>query len=745
MLHMTFTDMQKKAFLWAVLGLFVFMMCTGRAYAFDLDQDQYLFSANSVAYDDDYAVIVAVGDVEIIGQEEVLRADTITFYEQENRIDAEGNVSITDKEGNVFYTDKISFADEGNNVFTDGILAMLTDKSRITGVSGRRIEGKRTVVKQATYSPCEVCKSDPTTPLPWQINARKVVHDEEAELVKYYNATMDVYGVPVMWVPYFSHPDPTVHQKSGFLRPEYGYKSNLGWLAGGSYYWAMDAYQDMTARLRWTGDQGPVGDLEYRRRFERGDFSIRGSVTESDRVKTDLEHEYTQEDRLRGHIESNLNYHIDNNWRTGFDIFKASDDQYARLYDYSSEKVFENRVFLEGFHDRNFTSAEMFYFQDVRLGDRRDQPSVLPYLRHNGYGEPGGVLGGRWHLDTSFLGLDRDDGQDVSRLSLLTDWQRQFISEYGLSTDILISNNADLYHTRDRLVAQTDPTRDDTSFAARLYPQFHMVNKYPLVKYMQDSQFLLEPTVSFSAGTRLDENDSAIPNEDSKDLLLGWSNLFSPNRFPGGDRLEDGLRTTYGLRGSVFKNNGSYGSVFLGQSYRITDDNIYPNNIGLEEDGSDFVGGLQLGLLDRLILDYNVQMDDEEYSLRRHEVRSTLNMDEFRAQVSYFYDKSVNGTNLDTVREQIRPAFEWDFYDQWRFGGSALYDFSPEQDGLVRAQGVLTYYNDCLDVNMGIKRNLVDRATGEGEFEFLVSLGFKNLGDFKGPSVTLSDEESYND
>ena len=70
MTDLTFTAVQKKAIFLAIFCV-MFLSYAVPSYAFDLDQDQYLFSANSVAYDSDYSVIVAVGDVEIIGQEEV--------------------------------------------------------------------------------------------------------------------------------------------------------------------------------------------------------------------------------------------------------------------------------------------------------------------------------------------------------------------------------------------------------------------------------------------------------------------------------------------------------------------------------------------------------------------------------------------------------------------------------------------------------------------------------------------------
>ncbi len=722
--------------LFFVLSLFFF---TSLSYAFDLDQKEYLFSADRVVYDDEYGLIIAVGDVEIIGQQETLRADIVTIYEQDNRVEAEGNIAVQDLDGNVFYTDALNFSDDGNNVFTKGIRALMADNSRITGVSGQRLGNGITVINRASYSPCLPCVEDPDAALSWQLNAKKIIHDETLQRIKYYNTSLSMYGVPVFWLPYFHHPDPSVKQLSGFLTPEYGFKSDLGWIFGSSYYFALASDKDITTRLRWTGDQGPVGDVEYRQRFDKGEFSIRGSLTQSDRFNDD---DTIDRDELRGHLESKLNYHLDENWRTGFNIFRASDDQYARLYDYSSRSVYENRGYVEGFFDRDLASAELFYFQDVRLGEAVDQPAVFPWLRYQAYGDPNSMLGGRLHGDASFLGLVRDgEGQDVLRTSLYGDWQREYASSFGWLSDLTLSAQSDFYYIQDRDEAALNPLIDNTRYVSRILPQAHLVSRLPLVKYFgdnKDKQFLLEPTVSFTAAPRVSNND--IPNEDSQDLLLDWSNLFSQNRFNGDDRLEDGVRTTYGLRGSVFSSSETYGSVFLGQSYRLSSDNIYLENSGLTEDFSDYVGGVSFVLNNNISMDYNSQFSEDSFNLRRHELRGRLNYDRFRAGLSYFYDRGVAGTNLNNVREQILPSFSVDIADNWRVNGAALYDFSDSQEGLIRANGGLTYYNDCLEVNLSGRRNLVDRATGDSNFEFLISLDFKNLGAIQSPSFGFSDD-----
>lgn len=694
----------------------------------------YYFSADRVAYDEDYKVIVAVGGVEIHTDGEILKADTVTIYEAEERIEAEGNVSLTDPEGNTYFTDKISLTDNGNKVFAQGVKGLMKDNARITGTSGYRNKGEGTVFKKATYSPCEGCKTDPDAPLPWQLKASQVIHDEESKTVIYRNAKLEMWDVPVFWTPYFSHPDPSVKQRSGFLRPSYGYKTDLGTMIGGAYYWGLAPDQDITTRLVATTQQGALGDLEYRKRFESGELYLRGSLTQSDRIAlTNGGMEVLKKDRTRGHIEGKLNYNIDDKWRAGFDIFKTSDDQYADLYDYNDATVYENRVFAERFDNRDFTSVEFLYFQDTRLFSNADQPAVLPWVVHDMYGDPNNfpVLGGRWRLRSSMLALTRDgNGQDMSRMMVDGNWNKEYISDMGLKTNLTASSNLAWFYTSDRVAAALNPALDSTSSATRFYPQIHGVTSYPMVQYNDDNRFVIEPLLSMTSGINLDENDPDFPNEDSNDLLLDWTNLFEGNRFPGYDRLEDGTRMTYGLNTGIFKDSGTLFNVFLGQSHRITSDNIFPKNAGLEADGSDYVGGFQYNYLHNIFFDYGVQVDDETFDPRRHEFSGRFLYNNFTAGVNYFYDESVAGTGLDQKREQIEPQFVYMPDDEWRLGASFLYDLSSDQDGLIRAKANVEYILDCMIINTGIRRNLIDRASGESELEFLVGISFENLGTF---------------
>ena len=71
------------------------------------------------------------------------------------------------------------------------------------------------------YTACEPCKAHPERPPLWQVRAAKIIENQQTHVVYYEDAWLEVAGVPIAYVPYFSAPDPTVTRQSGLLAPTF--------------------------------------------------------------------------------------------------------------------------------------------------------------------------------------------------------------------------------------------------------------------------------------------------------------------------------------------------------------------------------------------------------------------------------------------------------------------------------------------------------------------------------------------
>ena len=71
-------------------------------------------------------------------------------------------------------------------------------------------------------------------------------HDKIKKTIYYDNAIVEVYDIPIFYFPKFSHPDPSVDRRSGFLSPSFADTKNLGSSFELPYFWNINNDKDFT-------------------------------------------------------------------------------------------------------------------------------------------------------------------------------------------------------------------------------------------------------------------------------------------------------------------------------------------------------------------------------------------------------------------------------------------------------------------------------------------------------------------
>ncbi len=696
--------------------------------------------AETLINDEENQIVTASGSVEMVQNGRILKADQVSYNLRTDQVKASGNVVVSEADGTTYFADDIELTQDMKDGFVQGLRILLNDGSRFTAMEGTRTGGTVVILKKATYTPCEPCKEDPENPPLWQLRADKITHDETEKRISYRDAWFEFAGVPLLYTPYFSHPDGSEKQKSGFLMPTAGYDSELGASYQQEYYWALAPDKDVTVGAIVPTNVNPVALAEYRQRFDNARIQFNGSATISDHADRVNGRSRTIHDEARGHLFGEGQWDMNENWRSGMKVAVASDDQYLRQYNFDSDDVLENELYAERFSGRNYMVGRMMAFQDVRISRRQvDQPAVLPEVVASFYGAPNDTLGGRWNATMSALGLYRDgSGQDVARGSAEVGWQRRYITGFGLVNKLDALIRGDVYNVQSRDETLSNPN-DDQSTQTRGFAQANWETSYPFVKRLETSQITVAPVVSFTAGTNVDyDENQGIPNEDSQDFTLDASNIFESNRFPGYDRIEDRSHVTYGIRTGWYGDNGYRGELYFGQSHRVDeDDNPFNEGSGLSGQDSDYVGQLSLTLAEYLTLDYRTQLDNNNMSSQRHDLDGYFSWDPLQLGVRYFYADALSNTDLTEAREQIRPSARLRFYDHWYVSGDVWYDLSDRQDGLRQAGYGIDYDGQCMTFALTAQRTLTDDSTGDSDTEIMLRVGFKNLGEFESSGISL--------
>ncbi len=724
----------------ALLFVAGFIVSPSPAYSQNKNEKPVDLQADKLVHDNKTQIVTASGNVVLRQEGRVIKADKISYDLRNDEVSASGNVEFIDINGDKHYADSAKFNNELKNGFVEGLQAFLLDGSRFTASKGEYIDGNKTTMKNASYTPCETCKDNPGKPPLWRIRASEVEHDKKNKKVSYKNARFELKGVPVAYVPYFSHPDGSVERKSGFLTPSAGYQSDLGAFVQSDYYWSISEHKDLTLGVMAMTGEAPLAKAQWRQRWSDASLTANGSFTYSSRNDNNG---IVRDEKLRGNLSMDGLWDINEKWRSGLLLDVVSDDQYLRQYNFSNEYVLKNELYIERFSGRNYGSGRILAFQDLRTDEnRQDQPHVLPEIQASFIGEPGSMplTGGRWDAQISLLGLVRDNGeQDMNRAHSSIGWQKRIISDYGLVSVLDAKLQGTLYSVNDRDGSKDNTSINGNSIETRGFGYINVNTSYPLLKEFENSQMLLEPVASVTIAPNLGAN-SEIPNEDSQDVQIDSLNLFEANRFPGIDGVEDRTHITYGIRSGLYGHDGSYGKIFVGQSYRVDDDSPFLKGSGLETRSSDIVGQISAGYKENYKLDYSFQLDNDNLASQRHELDASANINGLDLSMRYLFAKALDGTDIDETREQIRNSASYYINDNWRIFGSTQHDLGRDS-GLRKANFGIDYIGQCISLSMIGQRNLTDKSSGYSGTEIMFRIGLKNLGEFETSKVKIGSNE----
>lgn len=685
----------------------------------------FLLKADEVTFDENLGLVVARGNVEIAQGDRVLMADTVTYNQKTDIMTASGHVSLMEATGEVIFAEHAEFSDDLKNGIVDSIRMLLADNSRLAANGGRRVGGVTTELTRALYSPCDLCKDDPSRAPLWQIKAVRVRHDAVAKEVEYRDATMEIFGIPVAYMPWFSHADPTVKRRSGFLAPSYGSSSDLGTFIRTPYYWAISQDKDATFSPMYTTDQGLVFAGEYRQRLANGEYQFSGSYTEPTNPPPGAEQ--------RGHIRGRGRFDLDETWRAGFNVLRSSDDTYLRRYRFpageslfgGTERSLTSTAFVEGFRRRSYARATGYSYQGLRATDDPGKtPLILPLAEYNFRGEPD-RHGGRFNVDSSLLSLTRDEGTDSRRISVRTSWNLPHVSSAGDIYNLSLSLQTDLYNVD---AVQTSTGTED-GFTGRIFPQMTFNWRYPFVRHEGSTTQLIEPIAGFVIGPR-GHNPDKIPNEDSINVEFDDLNLFRENRFTGVDRVEGGQRVVYGLRGGVYGAGGGSTTAFLGQSYRLNEDRQFGPGTGLENQLSDVVGRLSVSPNNLLDFIYRFRYNAEDLEVRRNEVTMGAGPSRLRLELTYlFIDQNAAAPQFGE-REEVYGNVNVGLTDYWSAFATARRNLE-EDGGFISAGGGLQYSDECLIFRVSMSRRFTRDRDLTPSTTLLFQVIFKNLGEIQ--------------
>jgi LPS-assembly protein len=526
---------------------------------------------DSGIFDQKNATFVVTGNVEILFKNEnlSLKTEEIFFNQRKNFLESNNLTKIQDKFENIYYVGNFKF-DINNDllkvkdlIFKDNQLTTIKtpiafintksgnvfgkdiDMNLSNGINNNfRLKGNSASVNdgineinKGVFTTCE--KRDGCSP--WQIKANKITHDKKKREIRYDDAVLKIYNLPVAYFPKFFHPDPTVKRKSGFLIPSIKNSSNSGSYINSPFFYVLADNKDFTFSPRFYQNEEMLLQSEYRQK----------------NLKSSHLTDFSFFTKKNGSTKNHFFYNFDKNFKSQkFDTskisFKAqttSDDTYLKFYNIKSDIVQDNQI-LENSIDINLFSNDLSInlnstiYENLNKNQNDRFEYIFPKLEISKNLNNFSPLNGNFLLNSKTLIRNFDTNV----------YEKKNINDLIFRSTPKI-NNYGFYNNYEFLIKNSNA--ENKNFDSNNKKRFYLSSLYqynssfPLLKKNEKYKTILTPKLSFKIAP------SHSKDERNTERFVDISNIYSLNRVSGEESIEGGMSATYGLNYSINNNLNS--------------------------------------------------------------------------------------------------------------------------------------------------------------------------------------------
>ena len=590
--------------------------------------------------------------------------------------------------------------------FKKDIFGNKNNDPRFKGLSSFFEDGITTINKGIFTS----CKKNDKCP-PWAIQADKITYDKNKKQIKYKNALVKVYDIPVFYFPNFFHPGPTVKRQSGFLAPFINNSSILGSSLQIPYFYAPSIDKDFTFKPTLFDKNILMLQNEYRQQNKNSffitDFNIvDGYKSKKSNEKNTLTHlfsKYQMDLEFENFIESSLNISIE----------KVNNDTYLKVFDSNITNTklkpdnfetltsaidlkFENEDFVL---NTGFTAYENLSKQN---SDRYQY--VLPYydfsktlFENNNFAS--------FNFFSQGDNILKDTNNLRSRMiNNLNIRSRDYFSEIG------IKNNLN-YYLKNTVSAGKDNTEYDSSPEIKFMNIFEAVSSFPLINEDESFTNYLNPKISFRI------NPSSMKNYKNENRRINNNNIFNIDRLGLIDTLETGQNLTLGFdyKKEKINNINKYFEFKLATVLRTKINENIPSNSTLNKRHSNYFGEITNNFNDNINVNYQFSVNNNLDQIQYNSFGTTIRKNNFVTTFNYIEENGSIGSsnileNLTTYNFDDKNFITFQTRKNREINLTEYYDLIYE------------YKNDCLTASIKYNKTYYEDRDLQPTEDFMLSI-----------------------
>jgi len=549
----------------------------------------------------------------------------IFFYDLNiKKIKAIKNVKYKDKQGNVFLFSELEYFENSSKGFGKNVRGLLTDKSSFESRFAE-IDNNNDIITIKThnekinlfkklrslfsnenkYTTCENLedKKNIKEQCPdWSFSTYQTKQDSKKKMVYHDHAVLKIRNIPVFYVPYFSHPDPTVSRKSGFLPASTKNFSNLGRSYKIPYFWVIDNNSDLTLTPILYKNENNIYLSEYRKQNQNSLLYIDSSYSSGYKdlnKTTDDGQSLNRTSGSRNHFFLNFAGQYDNNILFGnndlsIQIQRISQKNYLNVNQINTELIKQdvnqltNHVTINSYRNNEKLKISSIAYENLS----NDNPNTkyqykIPSLEYNNFFN-------KFNQNITLSNLfeaknyDGDTKQTIQKNIVQIDSQPKIIKKIGASNTIRLKvSNLNIYNQE---VIGAKPNLNN-----ELYSTIGIESSLPLIKLTKSTEETLSPKIftKFTTGS--------MNNESGTNKILNYADIYSMDRLNNNDNPETGASVGYGFDYEFNKKNSKNLNIFksqfsVGQVFNDVRNSKMPTTSSLNEKTSNIVGNLNFFL-----------------------------------------------------------------------------------------------------------------------------------------------------
>lgn len=645
------------------------------------------------------------GNVEVVRNEQWLRADAAEYDSLTNQVEGRGNVALGQIDLSIV-GDRAQMDLEQERGRVDNARYWLTERHARGTTQTITLEGSSVAkLHRAKFTTC------PENSEAWTLRANRVRLDRDSGFGTATNVFVTFQHIPLLYAPYITFPIDD-RRKSGFLVPSIGLSSSSGFELETPYYLNLAPNYDATLTPRYMSDRGLLMDVEGRMLTRHSD----GVVT----VGYLHEDQYFGDDRTSASIK-----HMArplSGVTTEISAGYLSDSRY--LADFGNSLVSSATDHVERRFDARYdvgrlnTRAELLSFQtidpDITLAGRPYRK--LPEISAR-YGTPP-LHPWEFEVDSIFTRFEHEVLTTGDRVDITPEVRFPYERAAGFILP-RVSLRHTAYQTKELLGPATEKSRSVpvTSLDSGLF--FERELTFKETELLQT----LEPRI-FYAYVPYEEQDD-LPVYDTSEPTFGYAQMFRAERFVGADRVGDTNQITFALTSRLIESDtaverirGSIGQIFYFDNRQVQLPGELPATQGRSELVAEAATRLSTTLRARA---------DALWNPLKNEVDKASVRLQYRADRNHIFNASYRWAR-DTRSEQTDYSLFWPLSRHWIAMGRWLY--AHRESRTVEALGGLQYTSCCWNLSILSRRYYVARI-GEHPEEFkdsiMVQLELKGL------------------